>query len=229
MPRSSVHRTLQELADDGIIQSDHDGSYCPAAGFARLAAVLSAATDLVALAMPHLEAARDSCGETVILTAYDPTRGKFAAIAAAESTRAVRYIWEALRDWSDLHLGASGKGILAFLPADEQQTALGSLSEAEKRRLCRDLAHIRRRGWAASVGERFPGAVGVSAPIRDSAHRVLGAVVIGWPNGPGQPRRRPELGALCRATADAISAELGYVASQLGEHRLTSDRKLSVS
>lgn len=72
-----------------------------------------------------------------------------------------------------LHAGASSKAMLAFLP-DEMQDAYLALGDLEKvtdetvtskRALRKELADIRQRGFAASVGERQSGAGSVAAPI----------------------------------------------------------------
>ena len=68
-------------------------------------------------------------GETVVLAVYDPHRAKFSAVDAVETNHPIRYLWESLRDWSDLHLGSSGKGILAFLPVAERDAIIDRLPD----------------------------------------------------------------------------------------------------
>ena len=104
---------------------------------------------------------------------YDPHRRQFSAVDAVETSHPIRYIWESLRDWSDLHLGSSGKGILAFLPDDEREAILDRLPDpvpgrtADQGAAAGELDAARQRGYVVSHGERYEGAVGVSAPIRD--------------------------------------------------------------
>ncbi|MGW3042194.1 IclR family transcriptional regulator [Kitasatospora sp. NPDC001159] len=43
------------------------------------------------------------------------------------------------------------------------------------------LSGVRRRGWAQSVGEREPGVVSVSAPVRGPSNRVVAAVSVSGP------------------------------------------------
>jgi hypothetical protein len=43
------------------------------------------------------------------------------------------------------------------------------------------LAAVRRRGWAQSIGEREPGVVSVSAPVRGPGNRVVAAVSVSGP------------------------------------------------
>src|SRR3712207_8724030 len=48
-------------------------------------------------------------------------------------------------------------------------------------RSARTLLDVRRRGWAHSIAEREPGVASLSAPVRDPAGVVLGAVSISGP------------------------------------------------
>jgi DNA-binding IclR family transcriptional regulator len=183
----------------------------------RLAVGLTERVDVLRVAVPVLDALRDETGETAILTIHDRTRRMFRAVTAAESSHPIRYIWEALQDWSALHVGASGKAILAFLSADEQRRILDALpdplpppSGAAKATLIASLARAAHDGFVISHGERFAGAVGVGAPVRDATGRVVGAVLLGWPdNRTGAAKERAAAQAAVRA-ATAISSSLGY-------------------
>ena len=45
-----------------------------------------------------------------------------------------------------------------------------------------ELDAARRRGFVVSHGERYEGAVGVSAPVRDARGRVIGDLIATWPD-----------------------------------------------
>ena len=72
-----------------------------------------------------------------------------------------------------LHAGASSKAFLAFLPTAEQDDyidhhrldPLTDLTVIDKRKLRKELAQIRERGYADSFGERMSGAAAVAAPV----------------------------------------------------------------
>lgn len=86
-----------------------------------------------------------------------------------------------------LHVGASGKVILAFTRSEEQQQILDCLSFermtpatlSNRSDLERELEVVRDRGWAVSQGERIPGAVGISVPLRGSSDLVLSLSLLG--------------------------------------------------
>ena len=146
-----------------------------------------------------------------------PQRRQFSAVDAAETSHPIRYLWESLRDWSDLHLGSSGKGILAFLPPDEQDAILDRLPDPipgrtalTKARLREELAAARQRGYVVSHGERFEGAVGVSAPVRDARGRVVGDLIATWPDNRTDADKEAAAGIIVRSAADDLSRRLGW-------------------
>jgi DNA-binding IclR family transcriptional regulator len=117
-------------------------------------------------------------------------------------------------------VGSSGKGILAFLPADEREAILDALPDpipgrvpVTKARLRRELEAARRRGHVVSHGERFEGAIGVSAPIRDARGRVVGDLIATWPDNRTSPEKEAATGTIVRAAADEVSRRLGWAGS----------------
>jgi DNA-binding IclR family transcriptional regulator len=146
-------------------------------------------------------------------------RRQFSAVDAVETSHPIRYLWESLRDWSDLHLGSSGKGILAFLPPDEQAAILERLPDpvpgrnaVSKADLRDELAAARRRGFVVSHGERYEGAVGVAAPVRDARSRVVGDLIATWPDNRTDETKEAAAGSVIRTAADDLSRRLGWVA-----------------
>ena len=131
----------------------------------------------------------------------------------------IRYIWESLRDWNDLHLGSSGKGILAFLPPDEQGDILTASrtrypgSGRAQARLRAELAAAARRGYVVSHGERFGrrrrlGADPRRPRPRHRRHRDLA-------RQPHRPAKEVAAGAVVRAAADDLSRRLGWTGASV--------------
>jgi DNA-binding IclR family transcriptional regulator len=85
--------------------------------------------------------------------------------------------------------GSGGKVLLAWA-ADSDRFGLDAAA----------LAAVRRRGWAASVGEREAGVASVSAPVRDNGGGVAAAVSVSGPierlgQQPGRRLARPVVAA----------------------------------
>jgi DNA-binding IclR family transcriptional regulator len=216
LPRSAVHRILHEMQEHGLLSAaERPGRFVSGPSLIRLAALLLDGLDVTRRARAVLEDTARVATETVILTLYDPRRHQFFAVDAVESTQTVRYIWQSLREWSDLHLGSSGKGILAFLSEAEQNAVLATLPDPvpglkpiTKMQLRRQLSQAQRRGYVLSHGERYPGAVGASAPVRNAV-RVIGDLIITWPDNRNRGREK-ELAALAVDAAGRLSVSLGY-------------------
>jgi DNA-binding IclR family transcriptional regulator len=219
LPRSSVLRIVHEMMRLGLLTpAGTAGRTSVGPGLARLAVRLTERVDVVRLARPVLDELRDETGETAILALYDRARRQFRAVTASEASHPIRYIWESLTGWSDVHLGASGKGILAFLPVDEQERILGSLPDPvpgarpiSLADLRLELAAARAKGYVLSRGERAAGAVGVSAPIRDAGGRVVGDVLMGWPDNRTDPGKEARAAAAAVRAAERLSAAMGHV------------------
>ena len=207
----AVHRILHEMARTGLLAPGTErGHFRVGPELARLTVLLAERLDVRRIARPVLEATAEAIGETVILTYYSPSRQRFWAVDAIESGHPIRYIWESLRSWNDLHRGASGKGILAFLPEAEREAIIAALDEPERAALRVALDAARAQGYVLSHGERFAGAVGVSAPIRDAAGRVIGDLVAGWPDNRNSPAKERTIATAIVRAALRVSAGLGY-------------------
>jgi DNA-binding IclR family transcriptional regulator len=217
LPRSAVHRILHEMVRHDLLITTPAGRFTVGPLLIRTAVLLAGRLDVTKIARPILERVSGETGETAILCLYAPHRRQFWAVDAVESPNPIRYIWESLRDWNDLHVGSSGKGILAFLPAEEQGDILTRLPDPipgprplPKIVLREQLAEARQRGYVVSRGERVAGAVGASAPIRDATGRVVGDLVISWPDNRTTEAREEALGTAVRGAADEVSRGLGY-------------------
>lgn len=224
IPRSAAHRILHEMASLGLLAvADEPGRFRVGADLARIGLLVAEHLDIRRVGRPILERASESIGETVVLAVYDPVRRQFSAVDAVETSHPIRYLWESLRDWSDLHLGSSGKGILAFLPPDEQAAIIDRLPDpipgraaSTKARLRAELEEARRTGFVVSHGERFEGAIGVAAPIRDARGRVVGDMIATWPDNRTDAAKEAAAGATVRAAAAELSRRLGWPGDDAG-------------
>jgi IclR family acetate operon transcriptional repressor len=218
IPRSAAHRILHDMAGLGLLApADEPGRFRVGADLARIGILVAEHLDIRRVGRPILEEAAGTIGETVVLALYDPVRRQFSAVDAVETNHPIRYLWESLRDWSDLHLGSSGKGILAFLAPDQQAAILDRLPDPIPGRVPLTKAHLqleldaaRERGFVVSHGERFDGAVGVAAPIRDARGRVVGDLIATWPDNRTSDDKEAGAGAIVRAAADSLSRRLGW-------------------
>ncbi len=109
--------------------------------------------------------------ETALLTVRDDARNGSMCIDRIESARSLRLSIDIGRV-TPIHAGASGKALLAFsnehIRADvlsQPLVEVGPATITDPAELEKELAKIRRRGWAVSYEENDIGAWGAAAPI----------------------------------------------------------------
>jgi len=113
-----------------------------------------------------------------------------------------------------LNIKSSGKAVLAFLPEDQANRIVEmeglpahtkhSITDAESLR--RDLAAIRKRGYATDMEEFRDGISAISAPVFNSASRVVGALTVVAPAFRMTKEKVPIYGKKCVDTAARLSA-----------------------
>ncbi|GAA1682822.1 IclR family transcriptional regulator [Fodinicola feengrottensis] len=171
LPRATAHRLAQALEVHRLLIRDAQGRWRPGP---RLGELANSAPDvLLNAAGPVLTALRDATGESAQL--YLRRAEERICVAAAERS-------SGLRDTVPVGAGlpmTAGSAAQILLAWEPPESVLPLLPRA--RFSGRTLAEVRRRGWAATAGEREPGVASVSAPIRDRGGRVIAAVSISGP------------------------------------------------
>jgi DNA-binding IclR family transcriptional regulator len=194
LPRATTHRLAVALEGHRLVERTESGVWTTGAGLRELA---RSGPDLAELAERHLVTLRDISGESAQFYVRDGASR--VCVAAAERAHGLR---DTVPVGARLPLtaGSAAHALLAFAPADEVTPLLPSASFT-----ARTLLDVRRRGWAHSVAEREAGVASLSAPVRDGAGGVLGAVSISGPVERLGRRPAPEvIGAVLDAAA-AIS------------------------
>jgi DNA-binding IclR family transcriptional regulator len=118
-----------------------------------------------------------------------------------------------------LHAGGSSKAFLAFLPDSEVDAYLDrhplqpltDKTVTDPAKLRKELAAIRKRGYATSLGERQAGAASIAAPVFDHDGHVVAVLSVAGPAARFKPESSGNAQELVAAAA-RISEQLGYVA-----------------
>jgi DNA-binding IclR family transcriptional regulator len=117
------------------------------------------------------------------------------------------------------HASALGKVLLADHPYVAGELARGGLESftaatmTDPEALERELNRVRKRGWAADIGELVNGEVSCAAPIIDRRGVTVGAMGISGPPDRLLAARQPrgDMVAFVREAARAVSRELGAI------------------
>ncbi|WP_333620031.1 IclR family transcriptional regulator [Dietzia sp.] len=171
LPRATAHRLAVGLEVHQMLVRDDAGVW-------RLGPVLAAlaanATDAVAEASGHvLPRLREVTEESVQV--YRREGAQRICIASAEPPTGLR---DTVPVGTVLPMtrGSGAKVLLAWSDPMTQRSILADSVFTE-----RQLAEVRRRGWAQSVAERETGVASVSAPIRDAGGHVVAAISVSGP------------------------------------------------
>jgi IclR family acetate operon transcriptional repressor len=217
MSPSTVHRLLGLLEEEGLVRQDEPGGgYLVGAELLRLAWNASGTHPVRTAALPHMRDLVEAGGETATLGLYDPVRQQTWVAAVVESDEPFRYV-STLHEWRDLHTGASGRAIMAFLPERErrdvaERTKLAPATEytiTSAAELEGVLAAVRERGYAVSREERRLGGVGIAAPVFGPGSQVVAEVGLSVPTQRFTPADEPRLAKLVLDCAARITASLG--------------------
>jgi DNA-binding IclR family transcriptional regulator len=194
LPRATAHRLAVALEGHRLVRRTDAGAWAPGPALGELA---RGGADLAELAARHLVVLRDASGESAQFYVRDGASR--VCVAAAERTSGLR---DTVPVGARLPLtaGSAAHALLAFAPADEVTRLLPNASFT-----ARTLLEVRRRGWAHSVAEREPGVASLSAPVRDQAGTVLGAVSISGPVERLGRRPSPEVVSAVLEAAVGIS------------------------
>ena len=170
--RPTAHRLAVALEFHRLVSRDSSGRFILGARSSELAS--AAGEDrLLVLAAPALIALRDATGESAQL--YRRQGDSRICVAAAERLSGLR---DSVPVGTSLAMQA-GSGAQILMAWEEPDKLHRGLVGAKFNAV--NLAAVRRRGWAQSVGEREAGVASVSAPVRGPNNRVIAAVSISGP------------------------------------------------
>jgi IclR family acetate operon transcriptional repressor len=220
LARSTASRVLNALERHQLIERDTDGAFLPGPLFAVYAARHDQIDAVIRTAQPIMARVNEETGETVNLGVPHGI-GSVVQVAQIDST----YLLGAV-NWVGVdvpaHCSAMGKVMYAYgaltLPdgplerrTDETVTDVAVLR--------RELATVRRRGYAQTHSELEEGLTGIAAPVRFSDGSIRAAIGISGPDF--------RLDESTNDVGDLLVAEAGRLSRMLGAH--TSARRLTES
>lgn len=210
--KTTAYRLLTALEAEGMVARTAEGdAWRLGTETIALGALAVRSNDLVSTARPELTALVRETGETATLETLvgdevlilDGIEGP--SLVGASSETGTR--WPA-------HATSTGKALLAArsgepLPADRRLPKLTPRTITDPGKLERELARIRKRGWAEAVEELEPGYVAVGAAVYDHEGRAVAAISIGGPATRLTRARIPQLGKRASEAADRVTRRLG--------------------
>jgi DNA-binding IclR family transcriptional regulator len=226
LPKPTAHRMLATLVDAGLVAREPDGRrFTVGPRVTRLA--LDAMLNGVVRAPRHAILARlaDEVGETVNLTMLDGNE-----VVYLDRVEAAWPLRVTLQPGSrvPLHCTASGKLLLALLPAGRRERIVAALelerhterTITDRRALAAELARIRRARVSTDDEEYIAGLVCIAVPVTTPRGRVVASVAVHAPVA-----RMPLATALAhRPLLERTASELGGTFEPPAEARTTPPR-----
>ncbi|WP_153730510.1 IclR family transcriptional regulator [Sporosarcina obsidiansis] len=174
-----VHRLLTTLKLEGMVfQDPRSKLYSLGTVFLDYANKILTEMPIAPVIEPWLMSLRNDTGETVGF--YMPTGQMRICVLEYESQQEIRRS-VGIGKRLPIHVGASGRAILAFQPAELQDRLLSTLPMDERSRLEDLLEETRNLGYATNEEEITSNVAALSAPVFDQQHRVIGAMSISGP------------------------------------------------
>jgi DNA-binding IclR family transcriptional regulator len=219
--KSTAHRLAVTLVSEGLLEQDrNNGKYRLGVALFRLGALVRRRMDVSNEARPYLYDLREKVNESVHLAILDGTEIMY--VYNLESTHAIRMRSD-IGVRKPAYCTAEGQAILAFQPQAviDQAIAAGLAPRTPKTittpdKFIKALAVVRQRGCAIEDEESELGMVCVAAPIRDDSGAAVGAVGIAGPVTRLSKKAVTAVMPHVIATADLVSARLGYRARAAG-------------
>ena len=187
LPKATLHRLLNDLADERLVRFDERASSW-AAGYRilEMANRIWTRSDIRVLARDQLVALNALSGETVQVSVLSDTHA--VVIDHVESRRSVRHS-TGIGSRAPLYCTGAGKVLLAWCDGSQRKDILGRTSFARRTpntitartALERELAAISERGYAIDDEENFVGTCCIAAPVVDAAGRAIAGISITAP------------------------------------------------
>jgi len=212
LPTSTVYRYIAALKKTELIEeSDIAGTYHLGEMILRLARNVPKKR-LQDIAIPFMHELSAQTGEAMCLSTLNHNQG--VCIEMIEAQHSLR-VSHQLGSIFPLHAGTSGKILMAYLDRREQDKIIASMglprfsdtTITDEKKLFRELARIRKQGYALSDGEVIPGTFGIGAPVMSRTGKVIAALSISAPIQRMRENRQQEVIALVVNTARKITAE----------------------
>jgi IclR family transcriptional regulator, KDG regulon repressor len=216
LPKTTVFRVLSSLVEHGYCEFDmRVGKYGLGFELLRLADIRRRQGNMHEIAMPVMREIRDAVNETVILS-----------VRAGDSRVHIDFVegLHTMRRMADLgvpaplYAGAASKVLLAGLEDNEIEaylartdlTAFQNTTITDPAVLWREVRAIRKRGFAESKGELFPGGGALAAPIKDFSGTTVAVMDILTPEHRYTAEHRDRCIEILLDGARRASERLGY-------------------
>jgi len=216
MPKSTVSRLVGELVEKGFLEQNSDTKkFKLGLKLFYLGSIVLKKMKLTEVALPIMHKIRDELVESIHLNIIkDNERMCLAYVECDHDLRPFVHVGQR----SPLYAGASAKILLAFMKDQEideviKRTRLARITESticDTQTLIKEIMKIRQKGYAFSNGERIPGLVSISTPIRNYTGKVVASIAVALPEVRFSQDDLERIIGVLKKGAEKISFLLGW-------------------
>ncbi|AIQ11919.1 IclR family transcriptional regulator [Paenibacillus durus] len=209
IPESSTYRFLQTLEQNGIVERRGRSRIALGLRILDLARSLNLQfqRDLLPLALPIMEELTEKVQETSVL--FVRTGNHAVCIQNVKSNSLIQFSIENGRILP-LHLGASGKCILAFESDKVAQRIFQTIEDAgDIARLKAELEAARADHYIITKGEVDPDVFAIAAPITDGHAHAVASLSVAGPSFRCSPEREGVIIEAVKLAAAELSRRMG--------------------
>ena len=219
MPKATAFRILECLRQEGLVTREGEtGRYKLGIRLFELGCAYLAASPLQETATPFLRRLVENTRQTANLSVLDGHHVLHLAVIEPETIALHYHTRIGARE--PFYCTALGKvlaahlrdGDLANLVASAELRARTPASITDRTALLKELAEVRRLGYAEDREEMIPGLRCIAAPVRDSTGEVVAAISISGPASELGGEHRERFLPILLATTRSVSERLGWVA-----------------
>lgn len=186
-PKSSLLNLLRPLVIEGYLTYE-DGRYWLGTSIFRLSASIMSVWNFSKTLRPFLEELAERSHESAYVGVLDPVLKTVTYVDSIDSPNPVRFSVP-IGNSAPLYCTAAGRVLLAYssnkFQADYMRTVKFEVRTTRtittQDALRASVEKVRESGIAMSVGESFPGAAAIAAPIFGADGKVMAAFVVGGP------------------------------------------------
>jgi DNA-binding IclR family transcriptional regulator len=181
LPVSTAHRLIGELEAWDAVERDADGSYVVGRRLWKIGTLAPVARELREASLPAMQDLYEATHENVQIAVRDGTKALYVERIHGKTSVPVLS-----RPGVPLPLHATGVGkvLLAWAPREIVEECVEDLQPitrytiTERGRMLRELAAVRRHGFARTVEEMGYGTCALAVPVLDGDAQVVAALAI---------------------------------------------------
>lgn len=184
LPKSTLHRLLNVLIEEGFIIRSSFGTYHGSLKLWRIAAAVTQYDTVRQNVVPLLRELVETTSETALYAVYES--GRCVYVAKQDGTNPIRAA-TSIGDFAPAHASATGKAILSWQTPEEIVRVVQEAAQftphtcTDPDRFLQMAEQVRRNGYSVSRSEWHQGLWGIAAPIMQPAGEVGSAIGITGP------------------------------------------------